>query len=65
MEVEGKVDKTEGQASREQFVHNGLWVHVDIQTIVRITIRNCVEKCCGLVYAPKKRNVRNITQECV
>ena len=58
MEAEEKVDKTEGQMSREQYVHNGLGVHVYIQKNVRITIRDCVEKCCGLVYGPNKKECR-------
>ena len=68
MEIKAKkgMDKTEGQVSREQCAHNGLGVHViNIQMNVRTTTRNCVEKYCGLVYAPRRRNVKNITQKCV
>ena len=51
---------------REQCAHIGQGVYVINITInARTTTHNCVEKYCGLVYAPRRRNVKNITQKCV
>ena len=38
---------------------------INITINARTTTHNCVEKYCSLVYAPRRRNVKNITQKCV